>query len=176
MTSTDFDEANLTPALLATLEHDHRSMMICSTDEHTPILWASKTWTEMTGYELKDGLGKNPNFLQLKTGETGTKTEVQACARNKGICSEIKAHIAANEPFHATVCNYKKDGKCMWTELSACLFTGLDDKQYWVCLGADVTDKKKRDDNMALFTKTMAATAVVGVMAWVYLSAIPHLF
>lgn len=62
-----------------------------------PIVFVNPAFTAITGYSSKDACGRNCRFLQ------GVDT-------NPLIVAEMRAAIAAGEPFRGLVQNYRKDG------------------------------------------------------------------
>lgn len=63
-----------------------------------PIIYANQAYSDLTGYEKSDVLGKNCNLLQ------GIKTEPEKVER-------IRKAIALRKPLTLTLINYKANGK-----------------------------------------------------------------
>ncbi len=76
------------------LEKNH---IVVVTDANLNIIHASNSIFEMNGYRPSEIMGKKPKMFQ------GEKT----C---KVTASEIREAIKKQEPFEATVLNYRKDG------------------------------------------------------------------
>jgi PAS domain S-box-containing protein len=70
-----------------------------------PIVFSNPAFTEMTGYEYEEIVGRNCRFLQ------GPDTD-------KTVVSEIRETIAARRNFHGVLRNYRKDGTPFWNELT----------------------------------------------------------
>jgi PAS domain S-box-containing protein len=92
------------------LEIDYKSSLIenCTlivTNLSREIIWASKAFQTMTGYQVDEVLGKTPSFLQ------GEKTNPKAR-------QIIKDRLANFESFQARIVNYRKSGESYWCGLS----------------------------------------------------------
>ncbi len=70
-----------------------------------PIVFSNPAFTEMTGYEYEEIVGRNCRFLQ------GPDTD-------QTVTSEIREAIAARRNFHGVLRNYRKDGMPFWNELT----------------------------------------------------------
>ena len=70
-----------------------------------PIVFSNAAFTSISGYESGEFIGRNCRFLQ------GPKTD-------RSVVAEIGRSIAAREPFHGTLLNYRKDGVSFLNELT----------------------------------------------------------
>ena len=70
-----------------------------------PIIFANKTFEELTGYSMDETIGRNCRFLQ---GETTDPASVEI----------IRDAITDERPVMITLLNYKKDGTPFWNRLS----------------------------------------------------------
>lgn len=70
-----------------------------------PIVYANRFFTEMTGYESEEILGRNCRFLQ---GVDKDQIEVR----------QVAAAIREGRPYTALLRNYRKDGSLFWNELT----------------------------------------------------------
>ncbi|MDX1960499.1 MAG: diguanylate cyclase [Leptospiraceae bacterium] len=95
------------------------------------IVYANKTSTKITGYEVSEIIGLTPRVLQ------GEKTD-------KNTLKEISRALKNWETVDVEILNYKKDGTEFWSHLS---ITPIKDKKgfytHWVSVQRDVTYKKK---------------------------------
>jgi diguanylate cyclase (GGDEF)-like protein/PAS domain S-box-containing protein len=69
-----------------------------------PIIFANAGFTTMTGYSLRESVGRNPRFLQGPETDRGTLTDI-ANAIRQGL------------PIRREVLNYRKTGESFWNEL-----------------------------------------------------------
>lgn len=72
---------------------------------NNPLVWINPAFTETTGYEFDDIVGRNCRFLQ------GERTDPQVVA-------EIRESIQLERPLTTTLLNYRKDGTTFWNEVS----------------------------------------------------------
>ena len=71
--------------------------VILITNHLQKITFAGKGFEEMTGYTLKEAMGRNPNFLQ---GDTTNKTKTNS----------VKAQLGHHENIEIILENYRKNG------------------------------------------------------------------
>ncbi|HEX2874176.1 MAG TPA: response regulator [Polyangiaceae bacterium] len=84
------------------------SQGIVITDPHAadnPIIYASPSFGQLTGYALADVLGRNCRFLQ------GTDTDPSAVAQLRAAVTEARACTVE-------LLNYRKDGSTFWSNLA----------------------------------------------------------
>lgn len=95
------------------------------------ILWVNSAFTEITGYEKEEAVGKTPRMLQ------GPDTEETVLRR-------LRARLAAGERFEGETVNYRKDGTPFVNHWSIAPLYGPDDQiHYWVSVQRDVTEKRR---------------------------------
>lgn len=97
------------------------------------IVWCNRAFTEMTGYELSEIIGKTPRLLQ------GDLTD-------KYVRAELGRKLKKWEASKVDLYNYTKSGTGFWVELS--IFPVKDEKgwfRYWVSLQRDITERKNRE-------------------------------
>jgi PAS domain S-box-containing protein len=70
-----------------------------------PLIWANQAFTDTTGYEPSDILGRNCRFLQ------GPDTDPAAVDR-------IRQALRSATPLTITLRNYRRDGAAFWNQLS----------------------------------------------------------
>ncbi|KAM0787144.1 hypothetical protein ACM66B_006395 [Microbotryomycetes sp. NB124-2] len=74
-----------------------------------PIVFASDTFTRMTGYRSEEIIGRNCRFLQSPDGITQQGTPRKYTDSNAAW--HMRTHIAAGKESQSSLINYKKDGK-----------------------------------------------------------------
>ncbi|MDF0707756.1 PAS domain-containing protein [Flagellimonas okinawensis] len=77
-------------------EEPYEAMVVTSPDRQ--IVWVNQGFAEMTGYDKKFALGKNPKFLQ------GEKTE-------KETIHNISKHLNQQQVYSGSIINYRKNGE-----------------------------------------------------------------
>mmetsp|Transcript_3328 Transcript_3328/g.10279 ORF Transcript_3328/g.10279 Transcript_3328/m.10279 type:complete len:313 (-) Transcript_3328:62-1000(-) len=90
--------------LMQTLQSAQRSF--CITDpslEDNPIVYASSSFLQSTGYTIDEVISKNCRFLQ------GPQTDPAAVAA-------LKAGVAEGADVTVTILNYRKDGTPFWNQ------------------------------------------------------------
>ncbi|WP_259015361.1 PAS domain-containing protein [Emticicia fluvialis] len=75
------------------------------TDVSKAIVWASRAFVAMTGYEKCEIIGKKPTFLQGKRTHKPTR-------------ELINDRLSKFEPLKARILNYRKNGETYWCGLS----------------------------------------------------------
>jgi PAS domain S-box-containing protein len=100
------------------------------------ILWVNPAFTEITGYERTEVLGKTPRILQ------GPDTE-------ESVLRRLRRRLEAGERFEGEALNYRKDGTPFinhWSIAPVCREDGGID--YWVAVQRDVTEKRKLEEEV----------------------------
>ena len=101
-----------------------------------PIVYANRTFTELTGYTQSDIIGHNCRFLQ---GERTRQEPVD----------EMRAAIDAREPVSVDVRNYRRDGTMFWNEVTiAPVSGGGRSEPYFVGFQKDVTRRKLAEERL----------------------------
>jgi PAS domain S-box-containing protein len=94
-----------------------------------PLVWVNPAFTETTGYEPDEAVGRNCRFLQ------GPLTSADAV-------TDIRRAIAARTTLTTTILNYRKDGTQFWNELSlAPIVDERGEVTHFVGVQADVSDR-----------------------------------
>jgi diguanylate cyclase (GGDEF)-like protein/PAS domain S-box-containing protein len=87
---------------------DHFDAGIVITENHASdwsICYVNSTFTEMTGYNEEEVLGKNPRFLQGDDEKQSGLTELHAALNQNTSCT-------------VTLRNFSKDGQAFWNRLT----------------------------------------------------------
>ena len=101
-------------------------------DEPGPrILYVNAAFTEITGYQPEEVLGKTPRILQ------GPKTDQNELRK-------LRTALSQWQPVTVEVINYRKDGSEFWNEFS---IVPVPDKQgwyiHWIAVQRDTTGRKR---------------------------------
>lgn len=95
---------------------------------HNPIIYINPAFSQMTGYQPEEVIGKNGRFLQ------GMGTDGQAQA-------SFGKPIQTEQP-KATLVNYRKDGQPFWNEMKITpVFSQQGKLQYFVGVQTDISDR-----------------------------------
>jgi PAS domain S-box-containing protein len=99
------------------------------------ILYVNDAFSKMTGYSPENAKGKTLHMLN------GPKTDPQE--RKK-----LGQHMDSWESCDAEFINYKKDGEEFWIRVSMTPVQGPENSLYWVCVGRDITERKKDEKQL----------------------------
>lgn len=115
------------------------SILLTDTELEEPgprILWVNPAFTETTGYERTEVLGKTPRLLQ------GPDTDESELRR-------LRRRLNAGERFEGETVNYRKDGTPFVNHWSISPVRGNDGEiEYWLSLQRDVTEKRKLEEEV----------------------------
>ncbi len=104
---------------------------IIITDSEGVIEYVNPTFEKMTGFSLKESVGKKPNIL--KSGKT-----------NPNVYVELWETITRGENFYGELINKKKNGEFIWNSISISpIFDEKGNIQNFISIQEDITDKKK---------------------------------
>ncbi|MFT5523622.1 MAG: PAS domain S-box-containing protein [Pirellulaceae bacterium] len=73
------------------------SVMVTKSTGKTPIIYVNRVFTELTGYDAEDVIGKSPSLLQ------GPETD-------SGVLDQLRADLESGRNFEGRATNYRKDG------------------------------------------------------------------
>lgn len=96
------------------------------------IIFASRGFTTLTGYDASEIVGRNCRFLQ---GPGTDRRTVDA----------IREAVAARRRFDGDILNYRKDGRPFWNHLSIGPVTTETSETLLVGLQFDVSFRHRRD-------------------------------
>ncbi len=128
-------EAQQRRLLSTAVEASGQSVVI--TNAKQEIVYVNPAFTQITGYEADEVMGKTPRFLQGV--ETSQATRVM-----------IREALAAKKPVHVEILNYHKTGRPYWLELS--IVPVLDDEgdvANYVAIEVDITERKTAEQEIA---------------------------
>jgi PAS domain S-box-containing protein len=100
------------------------------------IIYVNKAFTEITGYEWEEIVGKTPRILQ------GPLTDRQQLLA-------LGNAMIQWQPSSAEIINYKKNGDIFWNSFSIAPVTNEQNElSYWVAIERDVTERKRAEEMM----------------------------
>ena len=101
---------------------------------HAPVVFVNPAFTRITGYSATEIIGKNCRILQ------GSETDPETVR-------QIRAAIAAQQPFTCTILNYRQDGESFWNELTLDpIFDEQGKLAHYIGIQRDVTAQKLADE------------------------------
>lgn len=96
------------------------------------IIFVNSAFTDMTGYQTQEVIGKSPEML------FGKKSDILEFDKLKTAIQEYK------ECFVETIC-YKKNGEEFWLNFSMIPVTNKDgEHSHWISIQRDVTEEKEK--------------------------------
>ena len=117
------------------------------------IVYVNKAFTEMTGYQPEEVIGKTPRLLQ------GPKTE-------RSQLDKIRHALSRWEPVRVELINYRKDGSDFWVELNV---LPLADSTGWfthlLAVQRDITERKAAEYELKSHARASAVVAQLGQRA-----------
>jgi PAS domain S-box-containing protein len=135
-TATDTDATNLAAKEQAM---DEAPIGILLTDPHqedNPIIYANDEFTELTGYEKRDVIGRNCRFLQ---GDATADEPVQ----------KLRTAVDNRESVTVELRNYRKDGTEFWNRVRvAPLFDDDGEIDLFVGFQDDITERKQYEEQL----------------------------
>ncbi len=113
--------------------------------EDNPIIYVNDKFTDLTGYEKDEVLGRNCRFLQ---GEQTREEPVD----------KLRTAVENREPVTVELRNYRADGTKFWNHVRiAPLFDDNGDIEYFVGFQNDVTKKKTHEEQLRSQTARLEA-------------------
>jgi PAS domain S-box-containing protein len=132
--------------LLAAIEASGEAILITSADLEEPgprIEYANAAFARMTGYDVREAIGRSPRFLQ------GPETEA-------AVLDSMRAALTAGEAFQGEAVNYRKDGSTYVVEW---LITPVRDPDgsitRWVSAQRDVTERHAAEERQFLLVQEL---------------------
>lgn len=119
------------------IEHATDAVVVTDTNtieapEGPEIIYVNDSFVEMTGYTREEVVGKTPRILQ---GEETDREELD----------KLKQALKDEQPGHAEMINYRKNGEKFWTSISIFPVKNEDSTniQYWIGIKRDVTKERR---------------------------------
>lgn len=98
------------------------------------ILYVNEAFTQITGYQPEEVLGKTPRILQ------GPKTDLAEL-------SKVRSALSRWEAVTIEVINYRKDGSEFWNEFSLVPVADTNGwYTHWIAVQRDTTARKRADE------------------------------
>jgi two-component system cell cycle sensor histidine kinase/response regulator CckA len=118
-----------------------------------PIIFASPSFENLTGYKVEEAIGRNCRFLQ------GADTNAETVA-------EMREAIRAGQPCTVELLNYRKDGASFWNSLSISPVHGEDGTvTHFVGTQADVSERRRMEEQLRQAQKMEAVGQLAGGVA-----------
>jgi len=131
---------------LAIFDHSYNSVVITTPflgGEHPKILYVNEAFTQMSGYEKDEIIGKTPRILQ------GEKTD-------REVLDRLKECLINEEYFEGKAINYTKEGREYWVEWN---ISPVYDKEKnliaFLSLQKDISVPQKLLNHIKLFQKAI---------------------
>ncbi|MFT3966701.1 MAG: PAS domain-containing protein [Sphingobium sp.] len=93
-----------------------------------PVIFASRGFTILTGYDAAFALGRNPRFLQGADTDPRTVAAVREAVRDR-------------QRFYGDILNYRRDGTSFWSRMSIGPLDTPRSQGLFIGLQFDVTDQ-----------------------------------
>ncbi|BAU09725.1 multi-sensor hybrid histidine kinase [Leptolyngbya sp. NIES-3755] len=120
--------------LLSAVQQSRDSIVITNAHLNSPgpeIVYVNPAFTEMTGYEAQEVLGKSPRMLQ------GKHTE-------RAVLDALRRNISQGNPFHGEAINYHKDGSEFYVEWNITPIRNNQQKiTHYVAIQRNISDRKR---------------------------------
>lgn len=123
--------------LLSAVQQSRDSIIITTAQLDPPgpeIVYVNPAFTEMTGYEAEEVLGKTPRLLQ------GPNTD-------RSVLDDLRQHLADGEPFHNEAINYHKDGTQFYVEWNITPIRNVAQTiTHFVAIQRNITERKRLEE------------------------------
>jgi PAS domain S-box-containing protein len=117
-----------------------------------PIIYSNPAFSQITGYQLAEIIGRNCRFLQ------GAETDPEALA-------EIRTAIAEKREIKTTLLNYRKNGQPFWNNLKISpIFADNGELIYFVGIQSDITERKEAEAKLLERSHLSNLAAEVGTI------------
>lgn len=146
----------------AQLVANHCADSIVITDAGGLTEWVNPAFSQLTGFDLKDMLGKKPGAL-LQGDGTDTAT-----VRNVGQA------IRARQPYKGEILNFTRGGRAYWIEMSIRPVFDNDGRHtHFISVERDITERKalerRAEDAFGLETRRQDERRLIGLTSeWLY--------
>lgn len=127
------------------------AVIIC--DKKGRIEWVNKGFEDLTGYSLKEVLGKRPD--KILAGPLTDKTTVK----------HIISNANALQPINCDVINYHRNGDNYWVNLVVTPIVQHGEQEGFIGIQTNISDRKKADSYLAQAQRMEAIGQLVGGVA-----------
>jgi PAS domain S-box-containing protein len=118
-----------------------------------PIIYASPSFEQMTGYPTNEVIGRNPRFLQGKD-------------TNPAAVAQLHDAVARGVPCTVELLNYRKDGNPFWSTIAISPVLDADNQiSHYVGVQTDVTERRRLEDQLRQSQKMEAIGQLAGGIA-----------
>lgn len=119
--------------LLSAVQQSRDSIIITTAHVSPPgpeIVYVNPAFSEMTGYDTHEVLGKTPRILQ------GQDTD-------RALLADLRQHLEDGEPFHGEAINYRKDGTEFYVEWNITPIRNVNQQiTHFVAIQRNISDRK----------------------------------
>ncbi|KXK42074.1 MAG: Signal transduction histidine kinase, partial [Chlorobi bacterium OLB5] len=116
------------------IEQSPNSIVI--TNSNYEIEYINPYFSNLTGYSVKEVIGKNPSLLQ--SGHT-----------NPEVYKSLRNTLERNEIWHGEFLNRKKNGELYWEAASiGPIMDNMGNTTHYIAIKQDITEKKKHDKEL----------------------------
>jgi PAS domain S-box-containing protein len=134
----DLQVAEETIRLLLSAVQQSKDSIIITTAKLDPpgpeIVFVNPAFSQMTGYEIEEVLGKTPRLLQ------GPKTD-------RAMLDDLRKHLSEAIPFHGEAINYHKDGTEFYVEWNISPISNINKTiTHFIAIQRDITARKRLEE------------------------------
>ncbi|KAF3887897.1 MULTISPECIES: ATP-binding response regulator [Nostocales] len=134
----DLQVAEETIRLLLSAVQQSKDSIIITTAKLDPpgpeIVFVNPAFSQMTGYEIEEVLGKTPRLLQ------GPKTD-------RSVLDDLRKHLSEAIPFHGEAINYHKDGTEYYVEWNISPICNVNQTiTHFIAIQRDITARKRMEE------------------------------
>lgn len=114
-------------------------IIITDPNQHdNPIIFANKSFQEITGYRSEEIIGQNCRFLQ------GPET-------SEHTISSLREAVEKKKEIHCEILNYRKDGSTFWNELTISpVFSPNGELTHFIGIQVDITKRKMMELDISI--------------------------
>ena len=106
-----------------------------------PLVYVNAAFTDITGYEHDDVVGKNCRFLQGPDTDPAAVDEIRRAVREQRSCRVV-------------LVNHRKDGTAFWNDLSISPVTAVDGRvTHFIGIQTDATDRIHNEERLSAATR-----------------------
>jgi len=109
------------------------------------IEWTNAAFTNLTGYQLNDLIGKKPGDV-LQGSET-----------DPGTVERISEKVNKVEKFSEEIINYTRDGVPYWVHIDCDPIENNGEKIGFIAIESDITERKKAEEELISTTRELNA-------------------
>jgi len=152
---SDIEQSKTTQAMLelqaTALQATANSIVI--TDAKGNIVWTNPAFTELTGYDQQEALGKNPRFLNSRR-------------QRPELYRNLWNTILAGNTWHGELTNRRKDGTLYEKEMTITpVRSATGEITHFVAINQDVTERKSLERQLRQAQKMEAIGRLAGGVA-----------